>query len=117
MSIVSIALEDSNPVRGIAQGLRRTLSPAVFWRSALVATIVFAVSLIGSLVLIAVAAAVSTLTHLSALYPVLAVIGGVALNGLLITFIVIYAIDVRVRREGYDLALAAREVPLAAGPP
>jgi hypothetical protein len=112
MTLVSIALEDPNPIRGIAHGLRRTLSPAVFWRSALVGTIVFGVSLIGSLVLISIAAVLSALTHLTALYPVVAVIGGVALNALLTTFIVIYAFDVRVRREGYDLALAAQATRL-----
>jgi hypothetical protein len=111
MAIVSIALEDPNPVRGIAQGLRRTLSPALLWRSALVGTIVFAVSLIGSLVLVTIAATLTALTHLSALYPIVAVIGSVALNALLTTFVVIYAIDVRVRREGYDIMLAAREGP------
>jgi hypothetical protein len=91
--------------------LRRTCSPAVFWRSVLVAMIVFAVSLAGSLLLLATAAGLSVLTHLGALYPVIVVIGGVALNALLTTFIVIYAFDVRVRREGYDLVLAARETP------
>jgi len=112
MTFVSIALEEANPIRGIANGIRRTLSPAIFWRSALVATIVFFVSLIGSLVLLSIALGLSALTHLTALYPVIAVIGGVALNGLLTTFIVIYAIDVRVRREGYDLAVAAQEASL-----
>lgn len=109
MTLVSIALEEPNPIRGIAHGLRRTCSPAVFWRSVLVATIVFGVSLFGSLVLLTIAAGVSLLTHLGALYPVIVVIGGVSLNALLTTFIVIYAFDVRVRREGYDLILAARE--------
>jgi hypothetical protein len=33
------------------------------------------------------------------------------LNALLTSFIVIYAIDVRVRREGYDLVIAARDTP------
>jgi hypothetical protein len=115
MTIVSIALEGAHPIRGIAQGLRRTLSPAVFWRSALVATIVFAVWLIGSLLLLGLAAGLSALTHVGALYPVIAVIGTVALNALVTTFIVLYAFDVRVRREGYDLELAALAVPLAGG--
>jgi hypothetical protein len=112
MTLVSIALEDPNPIRGIAHGVRRTLSPAVFWRSALAGTIVFAVSLVGSVVLISLAATLSAVTHLSALYPVIAVVGSVGLNALLTTFIVIYAFDVRVRREGYDLALAAQATPL-----
>ena len=111
MTLVSIALEDANPIRGIAAGLRRTLSPALFWRSLLVGTIVFGVSLIGTLMLVALAAVVSAVTHLTALYPVIVVIGGVVLNALLTSFIVIYAIDVRVRREGYDLVIAARDTP------
>ncbi len=111
MSLVAIALEDPNPIRGIAQGLRRTLSPPIFWRSALVAGAVFAVSLIGSLILLAVAGGMSALTRIDALYPVIAVIGGVALNALLTTFMVVYTFDVRVRREGYDLAVAAQGPP------
>jgi uncharacterized BrkB/YihY/UPF0761 family membrane protein len=107
MTVVAIALEDPNPIRGIAHGLRRTLSPAIFGRSVLVATIVFAVSLIGSLLLISLAAALTAATHIGALYPIVTVIGGVALNALVTTFIVVYAVDVRVRREGYDLSVAA----------
>jgi hypothetical protein len=107
MTLVAIALEEPNPIRGIAHGLRRTLSPAIFWRSLLVATVLFAVALAGSLILLGIASATSALTHLTALYPVVAVTGGVALNALLTTFVVIYAFDIRVRREGYDLAVAA----------
>ncbi len=109
MTYVSIALEDANPIRGIARSLRRTLSPAVFWRSALVAVVVFAVSLVGFFVITAIGATLAALTHLSALDPVVTVIGGVALNAVVTTFAVLYAIDVRVRREGYDLLLAAQE--------
>jgi hypothetical protein len=64
--------------------------------------------LTGSLILLAIASAAALLTHAGALYPVIAVIGGVALNALLTTFIVIYAFDIRVRREGYDLTIAAQ---------
>ncbi len=117
MTIVSIALEEPNPVRGIAHGIRRTLSPAVLKRSLLVATITFAVSLAGTLILLGVAAGVSAATHLTALYPVVAVIGSLALNALLTAFVVIYAFDVRVRREGYDLVLAAQEMPSSDGRP
>ncbi len=109
MTSVSIALEEPNPIRGIAHGVRRTLAPAVFWRSALVGTIAFAVSLIGALVLLSIGGVLAALTHFSALAPVVSVVGGLAINGLVATFLVVYATDVRVRREGYDLELAARE--------
>jgi hypothetical protein len=108
MTLVAIALEEPNPVRGIAHGLRRTLSPGIFWRSMLVATVLFCVSLVGSLILLGIASAISLATHLTALYPVVAVTGNVALNALLTTFVVIYAFDIRVRREGYGLAVAAQ---------
>ena len=108
LTFISIALEDPNPFRGIGNGLRRTLSPALFRRSLLVATIVFVVSAVGSVVLTAIAGTLSVVTHLTALYPIVAVVGGVVLNALVTTFIVIYSIDIRVRREGYDLALAVR---------
>jgi hypothetical protein len=108
MTLVAIALEEPNPIRGIAHGLRRTLSPGIFRRSLLVATVLFGVSLVGSFILLGIASTLSLLTHLSALYPVIAVTGGVALNALLTTFVVLYGFDIRVRREGYDLAVAAQ---------
>jgi hypothetical protein len=108
MTLAAIALEEPNPIRGIAHGLRRTLSPAIFGRTMLVATVLFGVSTIGSLILLGIASTASVLTHLTALYPVIAVTGGLALNALMTTFVVLYAYDVRVRREGYDLAVAAQ---------
>jgi len=112
MVFVSIALEDAQPMRGIAHGLRRTLGRAVFWRSALAATTIFAVTSIGSLMLLSIAAGLSSLTHVAALSPIISAIGDIALSALVTAFSVIYALDVRVRREGYDLALAVQEAPL-----
>lgn len=109
MSMVSIALEDPNPMQGIAAGVRRTLSPPIFWRSLLVATIVFGVLVIGTTLVLAIAGTLSVISGLSVVYPILAVIGGIALNALVTTFIVVHAIDIRVRREGYDLLVAAHE--------
>lgn len=108
LSFIAIALEEPNAIRGIAHGLRRTFSPPIFWRSLLTATIVLGVTTVGGLLITAIAAGLSAVTHLTALYPVVAVVGGVALNALVTTFVVLYAVDVRVRREGYDLALAAQ---------
>ncbi len=109
MALVAVALEEPNPIRGIAHGLRRTLSPAVFWRSAAVGAIVFTVSLIGALLLLSIGATLEALTHIGVLVPVISVVGGLVLNGLVLTFLVLYSFDVRVRREGYDLELASRE--------
>jgi hypothetical protein len=113
MTLVSIALEDPNPFRGIGHGLRRTLNRALVWRSALVGTIVLGVSLIGKVVLVTIGGTLTALTHLGALYPIVVVTGSVALDALITAFIVIYAVDVRVRREGYDIAIAAREAALS----
>jgi hypothetical protein len=106
MVIVSIALEEPNPIRGIGHGLRRTFGRAMFWRSALVATSLFFVSFAGGLVLSSIGALLAALTHWGPLFLIVTAIGNVALNALLTTFIVVYAFDVRVRREGYDLELA-----------
>jgi hypothetical protein len=38
-------------------------------------------------------------------------IGGIALDALFVAILVIYSVDIRVRREGYDLELAARTAP------
>lgn len=108
LAFVAVALEDPNPVRAIGRGLRRAFDRTLVWRSLAVGTILFAVSLCGALLLSAAGGALAILTHVGALYPVVLAVGGVVVNGLLSTFVVVYAIDVRVRREGYDLALAAR---------
>ncbi|MFN2460933.1 MAG: hypothetical protein ABR591_09635 [Candidatus Velthaea sp.] len=111
LASVSVALEEPNPVTAIASGFRRTFAKDMFWRSLLVAAILFAVSIIGSLVLVASATTLALVTHVAALYPIVLGIGNVVLGALLSAYLVVYWYDLRVRREGYDLALAAEALP------
>ncbi|GAC1420721.1 MAG: hypothetical protein NVSMB5_13350 [Candidatus Velthaea sp.] len=106
LAFVSIALEEPNPVRAVARGMRRAFGRSTVWRSLLVALIVFVVSLIGSLVLGTLAGVLAFVTHVNALYPIVLAIGSVAINGLIVTYLVVYSYDVRVRREGYDLTVS-----------
>ncbi|GAC1404889.1 MAG: glycerophosphoryl diester phosphodiesterase membrane domain-containing protein [Candidatus Velthaea sp.] len=111
LAFVSIALEEPNPVRAVARGMRRAFGRSTLWRSLLVALIVFVVSLMGSLVLGTVAGVLAFVTHVNALYPIVLAIGSVTINGLLVTYLVVYSYDVRIRREGYDLNVSLAQRP------
>jgi hypothetical protein len=73
--------------------------------------VVFVVSEVGSLPLIAVAATLTALTHVDALYFAILGVGSVLLEGIVAAFVVVYAVDVRVRREGFDI-IAAEPPPV-----
>ena len=67
----------------------------------------------GSIPLIVVGALASAATHIDALYFAVIGAGAVLLEGLVATFVVVYAVDVRVRREGWDI-IAAETPPAIA---
>lgn len=106
LAVISISVEEPDPARAIGHSIRRTLAKPIFWRSLLVALIVLIVHLVGSVVLLSLGGLLSALTHVAALIPITASVGGVVLQALIICYLVVYSYDVRVRREGYDLAIA-----------
>jgi hypothetical protein len=73
--------------------------------------IVFVVSYVGSLPLLAVAVTLTAVTHVDALYFAIVGVGSVLLEGLVAAFVVVFATDVRVRREGFDI-LGAESPPI-----
>jgi len=106
LAFVSIAIEEPNPARAVARGFGRAFARPLLLRSLLVGFILTLVVGVGSIVITALAGVLAVTTHLTPLYTIVSVIGSVLLNALIVTFVVVYSYDVRVRREGYDLHAA-----------
>ncbi len=107
LASVAVVTETSNPVTAVGSGLRRALGRGTRWR-ALVAGFVFVVLSYGAVLPpLAVAGLVSAVTHQPVISAAAGAVATVLVQGLLGAFVVAYAIDVRVRREGLDLALLA----------
>jgi hypothetical protein len=113
MMLASIAFDDEAPLRS---GLRRTFGAGTRRRSACAAAIVLAVSWGGWLVGVAAGDGLSAFTHNAACSAVLQSLADAGSNALSACFAVTYAFDVRIRREGFDLAVAAGE-PVGDFPP
>ena len=109
LSSVSVALEENNPIRAMGNGWRRAFDRALRRRTIGVALAYAAVELVGSTALLAVSALLQALTHVALLQAVVSAIGQIVIAGVLGVFMVVYARDVRLRREGYDLLRAASE--------
>ena len=109
LSSVSVALEENNPIRAIGNGWRRTFGRALRRRTIGIALAFSAVEVVGSFALLALSALLQALTHLALLQAVVSAIGQIVISGVLGVFMVAYARDVRLRREGYDLLRAASE--------
>jgi hypothetical protein len=109
LASISVALEESNPIRAIGNGWRRTFDRALLRRTIGVALAFLAVELLGSVGLLAVGALLQSLTHSDVVQSVVAAIANILITGVLAVFMVIYSRDVRLRREGSDLLRAANE--------
>lgn len=107
MAAISVAVDDGNPVRALVRGLRRTLDRPLLRRTLAVALTVIAFEWCGSLAILACVALIEYFTHLTALALIVDGSGGVVLDGLSMVFVLLYMRDVQLRREGYDLLLAA----------
>jgi hypothetical protein len=111
LASVAVVTETSNPIEAIGTALRRAFARGMRRRTIIGGLVVFVVSQVGSLPLIAVAATLTTLTHIDALYFAILGVGSVLLEGIVAAFVVIYAVDIRVRREGFDI-IAAEPPPV-----
>ena len=107
LAAVAVVTESADIATAIGAGLRRAFGKQTRWRALVAGLIVFAISVGGSLPIIGIAATVSALVHQPALYYAIAGAGTVLLEGLVAAFIVVFATDVRVRREGLDLVVPA----------
>jgi len=103
---VAVVSEGMNPVAACTAGLRRTFGASTRVRSIVAGIVAFVVAVLGTLPAIAVGALLAEVTHVHALYWALAGPAQLLAHGLLAAFIVCFAVDVRVRREGIDLLAA-----------
>ena len=105
LAAVAIVTETASPVEAIGIGMRRAFAPGMKRRTVVGGLVVLLVSQVGTVPLIAVAAVVSAATHVDALYFAIFGAGTILLEGIVAAFVVVFAVDARVRREGFDLVL------------
>jgi hypothetical protein len=106
LAAVAMVTETGNPVEAIGIGLRRAFAPGMKRRTLVAGLVMLLVSQAGALPILALAAVTTALTHVDALYFAILGVGSVLLDGLVASFVVVYAFDVRVRREGLDLVVS-----------
>lgn len=106
LASVAVVTETANPIDAIGAALRRGFARGIRWRTVLGGLVVFVVSQAGAWPLLAVAATLTVLTHINLLYFAITGVGSVLLEGIVAAFVVVFAVDVRVRREGFDLVAA-----------
>ncbi|HEY0383613.1 MAG TPA: hypothetical protein VGC72_15590 [Candidatus Elarobacter sp.] len=112
LASVAVVTETANPVEAIGTALRRAFARGMRRRTIIGGLVVFIVSQVGSLPLLVVAATLTALTHVDVLYFAIVGVGTVLLEGIVAAFVVVYAVDIRVRREGFDI-IAAEPSPVA----
>jgi hypothetical protein len=105
LSAVAVVTETASPIEAIGIGMRRAFAPGMKRRTLVGGLVVLLVSYAGTLPLVAIAAVVTATTHIDALYFAILGAGSVLLEGLVAAFVVVFAVDARVRREGFDLVL------------
>jgi hypothetical protein len=111
LAMVAVALAEEHPWRAFTRGVRAVLDARV-WRSTLaVGASLFALSLLGSVLSIAIGGAAFAITQVAALQIVLQSAVAVLLGGLVQWFIVLYARAVRERRTGAELIRLAETAP------
>lgn len=111
LASVAVVTETASPVEAIGIGLRRAFAPGMKRRTVVAGLVLVLVSQAGALPLIGLAAVATAATHVDALYFAILGAGGVLLDGIVAAFVVVYAVDVRVRREGFDI-IAADPAPV-----
>jgi hypothetical protein len=109
LATVSVALEEPNPFRAIGNGWRRTFDRTLLRRTVGVALAYFAVEALGTGAFVAAGALLAALTHSYIVQTVVSDLAYVVIDGVLLVFMLVYALDLRMRREGLDLLRAAGE--------
>jgi len=113
LATFAVITETSNPIEAVGTAVRRGLARGMRWRTVVGGLVVLLVSQAGAIPAVAVGALASAATHVDVLYFAVVGAGTVLLEGLVATFVVVYAVDVRVRREGWDI-IAAEPPPTTA---
>ena len=111
LAAVAVVTETANPIEAIGTGLRRGFARGTRVRTIVGGLVVFVVSEVGSLPLVAIAATLTALTHVDMVYFAVLGVGSVLLEGIVAAFVVVFAVDMRVRREGFDI-IAAESPPI-----
>ena len=111
LAAVAVVTETANPIEAIGIAMRRGFARGTRVRTIVGGLVVFVVSEVGSLPLIAVAVTLTAITHVDMLYFAVLGVGSVLLEGIVAAFVVVFAVDVRVRREGFDI-IAAEPPPI-----
>ncbi len=107
-----VVTESPNAVAAIQTAIRRVSSRATFWRTAVAGLVVFAITQGLTFPVAFIAGFLAAVTHISAFYYAILGTGTIVLDGLVASFVVVYATDVRIRREGLDLiALTIHDQP------
>jgi hypothetical protein len=117
LASIAVVVEMSNPFDAIGIGLRRAFGRGTRWRTVVGGLVVFVVNWAGAFPLLAIAAVLTVLTHLSVLYFAVLGVGSVVLEGIVAAFVVVFAVDIRVRREGFDILAAETPPPAMSGTP
>lgn len=112
VAVVALVTETANPAQAIGTGMRRLWSRGMRVRGFVAALIIVALSLFAGLPFTAVAGLVGVLAHSDVPAIAVGAAGRVLVQGLTAAFVVVFAIDARVRREGVDL-LASLDAPAA----
>jgi hypothetical protein len=107
VATTAIAIERVGLVASITLALRRTLSRATWWRAIIAGLIIGLLTGGGELLFVAAGAVVGALAHVPVLMFAFAGVGQILVQGLLAAFVVVFATDMRVRREGFDLSSLA----------
>ena len=110
LASVAIVTEGLEAGAAISAGLRRAFGRRTAIRSLLAGLVVDAVLLLGSLPFAALAAIFAALLHAPILAEGVNAVGQIIIDALIVTFAVVFAADVRVRREGLDLFVQTASV-------
>jgi len=98
-------------VTAVGTALRRSFAPGMKLRTIVGGMVVFVVSQVGTLPIVGLGILASTTTHIDALYFAILGAGSVLLEGVVAAFVIVFAVDVRVRREGLDLVVGPPVTP------
>jgi hypothetical protein len=114
LSTIALVLEGLTLRGAIRAGWRRTFTRPTAWRSYLVGVLAFGLTTQGTLPFAAIGALLAAVSHVGGLYDAVLVLGTIVLTVFTNVLIVVYAADVRARREGTDLLASRLDEPAAA---
>src|ERR1700730_10865300 len=99
----AVVIEGVSPISAITLGIRRTTSRQTWWRAVVGGLILFVVTQGAVLLFAGVGLTLGAVTRIPSLSFAILGIGQIIVDGLLAVFVVVFATDIRVRREGLDL--------------